>query len=283
MKKTTAITVVLAAVMLAFGCSRHKLIPDKVLGQIFHDALLTNSYIDQNMVSLDSINIYEPIFRSYGYTTDDVRYTIADFSRRKSARLSDVAEHMILLLDREARELNRQVMILDTIDNVARRRATRTLLCDTMIRAMTAADSSKLRFRVGDIGAGDYRISARYTLDSLDRTAGRRVRVEWILPDSSHKLATSGSIQRGRDREFSQTLTVHPTDKYIGLEIDMAHFNSTEKRPTTRMSVDEVRVTYTPPTQQCVEMLFNEQAHLRIFSDTMINMIEARARETASR
>ena len=209
--KKTVILIILVAATLAVGCRRHKIIPDKELGEIFHDALLTNSYIDYRNLDIDSLNIYEPIFERHGYTTDDVRYTIANFSRRKSARLSDVAEYMILLLDREARELNRRVVILDTIDNAARRFASRTLIADTMIRASTAADSSKLRFSVERIPAGEYEISAHYKLDSLDNTAGRRIRVEWVLPDSSRRTATSGTVIRGKSSHFSQTLTVKAT------------------------------------------------------------------------
>lgn len=283
MRRTIIAGALLLGMTLAAGCSRHRIIPDKVLGQIFHDALLTNTYIDVTVASLDSTNIYEPIFERYGYTTEDMRHTIANFSRRKSARLSDVAEHMILLLDREARELNRQVTILDTIDNAARRHATRTLMADTMVRAATAADSSRLRFAIEGLpGAGEYRITARYTLDSLDRTPGRRLRVEWVLPDSSRRLATGSAIQRMRGSEFSHTVTVDENDRFTGMVIDFAHFGVIEgRRPATRMTVERVEVTYTPPTERCVEILFNDQAGLRIFSDSMIGAIERRAGETA--
>lgn len=281
MKKSVILTILVAA-MTVVGCRRHKVIPDKELGEIFHDALLTNSYIDYRNLVIDSLNIYEPIFERHGYTTDDVRYTIANFSRRKSARLSDVAEYMILLLDREARELNRQVTILDTIDNAARRFAARTLLADTMVRATAAADSSKLRFAIERIPAGDYRITARYSLDSLDRTPGRRLRVEWILPDSSRRTATSGTLQRGSGKTFSQTLTVGENDNYMGMEIDFTRSAPTDaRRQPLHMTVEELKVVYTPTAERSVDMLFERQAGLRIFSDTMINMIETRARETA--
>ncbi len=281
--KKSVILIILVAATIAVGCRRHKIIPDKELGEIFHDALLTNSYIDSRNLDLDSLNIYEPIFERHGYTTDDVRYTIANFSRRKSARLSDVAEYMILLLDRESRELNRQVTILDTIDNAARRFASRTLIADSMIRASTPADSSKLRFSIDRISAGDYRISARYTLDSLDAVAGRRLRVEWVLPDSSRRTAASGAVMRGKSSVFSQTLTVADDNDYIGMEIDFDHSTSRDRRRPTRMTIEELNVVHTPPAEKSVDMLFERQAGLRIFSDTMINMIETRAREAADR
>ena len=81
------------------ACARHTIIPDDELAQIFHDAFLTNAYIGSQNVRIDSLNIYEPIFARYGYTTEDVQYTIGNFSKRKSARLGDVVE----LRDRPAR------------------------------------------------------------------------------------------------------------------------------------------------------------------------------------
>ena len=184
MKRVITILLV-AAALAATGCRRYKVIPDRTLGEIFHDAMLTNAYVDNQGVSIDSLNIYEPIFARYGYTTEDVRYTLEEFSRRKSAHLSDVAEYMILLFDREAAELNRQVAVLDTIDNVARRRATRTVLRDTMVRVSKAADTTRLRFVVDNVRTGDYVVSATYSLDSLDKGVGRRYRVYWICSDST--------------------------------------------------------------------------------------------------
>ena len=67
----------------------------------------------------DSLRIYEPIFARYGYTTDDVHYTIGNFSKRKSARLGDVVERAIEMLEREGKIYNQEVAVLDTIDNAS--------------------------------------------------------------------------------------------------------------------------------------------------------------------
>ena len=81
MKRVITILLV-AAALAATGCRRYKVIPDRTLGQIFHDAMLTNAYVDNQGVNVDSLNIYEPIFARYGYTTEDVRYTLEEFSSR---------------------------------------------------------------------------------------------------------------------------------------------------------------------------------------------------------
>ena len=258
------ITILLVAAALAVtGCRRYKVIPDRTLGQIFHDAMLTNAYVDNQGVSIDSLNIYEPIFARYGYTTEDVRYTLEEFSRRKSAHLSDVAEYMILLFDREAAELNRQVAVLDTIDNVARRRATRTVLRDTMVRVSKAADTIRLRFVVDNVRTGDYVVSATYSLDSLDKGVGRRYRVYWICSDSTERIGFGGTVIKGGEHAIHHTLISKPGEPKAQLIIDFNHTGTRKgSTPPPRMTVEDIRVTYTPPTEQCVDALYDELKEL---------------------
>lgn len=274
MKKTIAIVLV-ALMAAATGCRRYKVIPDRTLGQIFHDAMLTNAYVDNQGVNIDSLNIYEPIFARYGYTTADVQYTLEEFSRRKSAHLSDVAEYMILLFDREAAELKRQVAVLDTIDNVAQRRARRTVLHDTMVRASRAADTALLRFVVDGVRTGEYVVSATYSLDSLDKASGRRYRVYWICDDSTERIGFGGAVIKGGERTIRHTLQVKEGEPKAQLVIDLNHFGVRKgPLPATRMTVEDIEVTYTPPAEECVEALYRDQLQVRIFSDSMIRMIE---------
>ena len=76
MKRIVRISLCMLLLVTAGACARHKIIPDDTLAQIFHDAFLTNAYIGSEGVKTDSLRIYEPIFARYGYTTDDVHYTI---------------------------------------------------------------------------------------------------------------------------------------------------------------------------------------------------------------
>ena len=72
---------------LLLACSGYKIIPDEQLALIFHDAFLSNAYMQHRGMRPDSLNLYEPIFAKYGYTTADVQYTIGNFSKRKSLSL----------------------------------------------------------------------------------------------------------------------------------------------------------------------------------------------------
>ena len=221
--------IALVVSFISMGCNKPKVIPDDVLGKIFHDAMLTNSYINNVLVKADSLNIYEPILESYGYTPEDLQNTIVNFSRRKSARLSDVAEHMILLLEREAMVLEKQVSVLDTINNVARRRFTEVLVSDTLVKATTDADSLLLRFEAPVLGTGDYRIECRYTLDSLDKTKGRRYHIDWLHADSTTHSVAAGNLVQGVNRDFNYAYTINKKDERIGLVIT---FDDVQERIT---------------------------------------------------
>ena len=40
------------------------------------------------------------------------------------------------------------------------------------------------------------------------------------------------------------------------------------------MDIHDIKITHMPPTERCVELLFEEQSGLRIFSDSLIRAIE---------
>ena len=168
MKRIFRISLCAFLLLAGAACTRHKIIPDEKLAQIFHDAFLTNAYIGDVRVNIDSLNIYEPIFARYGYTTRDVYYTIGNFSKRKSARLGDVVEMAIDKLEAEGKFYDREVAVLDTIDNVARRTFTRTVYADSLIRVGSLRDTARLRIAV-DVQPGEYELRLKYLVDSLDR------------------------------------------------------------------------------------------------------------------
>lgn len=278
--KHTLTILLLSLVTLLTACSRPKVIPDKELGQIFRDAMLVNAYLTiNNGTNLDSLRVYEPIFAKYGYTAEDMQYTIHNFASRKSANLSDVAEYMILLLDREANDLNLQVAKLDTIENVARRRFTKVILADTAINVREEADSSRLRFVVDRVYPGTYNISSTYALDSLDKAAGRRYRIYFLRKDSTIRSIASNNVPHRRESSFNHRYELKPADSnFMSLVVEMAHFADRKQRTSTRMFIKDIKIAHTPPTEKCVEMLFEEQSGLRIFSDTLIHAIEEGAR-----
>lgn len=180
MKRLIRLFCLIAAATALGSCARDKVIPDEELARIFRDAYLINAYVSDRGVKLDSLELYEPVFSRYGYTAEDVRYTIGNFSRRKSAKLSDVVEQSIRLLEEESAYYKYEVGVLDTIDNVARRRFTRTVYSDSLIRVTRIKDTARLRVRIPDTRPGEYRVSFDYLIDSLDENLAPRMRV-WLV------------------------------------------------------------------------------------------------------
>lgn len=116
------------------GCDGPKVIPDRDLVNIFHDAYVANAYIVEGKIASDSLYIYEPIFNKYGYTMDDLQHTIKTFTERKSAMLSSIMSEVNRRLDEESRAESRKIVVLDTIDNIAKRAYTRTIYSDSLIQ-----------------------------------------------------------------------------------------------------------------------------------------------------
>lgn len=277
--------IILAVALLAMSsCDRRKIIPDEELAAIFHDAVVVNAYIGQKHIRLDSINIYEPIFERYGYTTDDVRYTIASFLRRKSANLSDVVDEMIKSIEDEYDILREEVAKLDTIESVATRRSHRKIMEDSAIVIKTKRDTSKLRYNIDFAGAGDYQVTVAYSIDKNDKSRGRRMTVKKMMQDSS-KHQISSVAMNYRENSFSScnfTISEHEADDIIGFELYFDDFSQASKtmqkkhpRPKiTKMEIKHLMMQYTPTLEQGIEDLYHEQLGIQIFADTLIHSIE---------
>lgn len=263
MKRFLRMAASAAFVLLLSACARHKIIPDDTLAQIFHDAFLTNAYIGSEGVKTDSLRIYEPIFARYGYTTDDVHYTIGNFSKRKSARLGDVVELAIEMLEAEGKYYNREVAVLDTIDNVARRSFTRTVYADSLIRVGSLRDTARLRFSV-DVRPGEYNLSLKYLVDSLDRNEKGLRGVVWLeRRDSTRTNVYTTTLRRDRQENFTRRFTVDTTHRRLW--VDFIEFRGKPQRPS--LTVSDLKIDYTPETSVAVDSLYMQQLDIRIFAD----------------
>ena len=275
MKRLYKLISCLVVVVGMIACSSPKIIPDRVLGKIFHDAMLVNAYVQHNRHHLrDSVNIYEPILDKYGYTVEDMHYTINNFARRKSASLGTVTEYMVNLLNEESELLRIDVAKQDTIDNVARRRFTEVIFHDTAIISKVEADSSRLRISIPHARRGMYRVEGSYTLDAKDKGLGRRYGMSWRQGEDQVRDITSSSMIRGRRSKISTDVWFNDEDSLAdNLYIDFTRFNLRKNRQKKHpITIHELKVTYSPALDDAVEIIFNEQSQMRIFADTMLNL-----------
>lgn len=273
MKQTLRLMFYTLLLFTAGACARHKIIPDDQLAQIFHDSFLANAYFDNSRnLQADSMNIYEPIFARYGYTTADVQYTIGNFSKRKSARLGDVVERAIELLEKEGSYYNREVAVLDTIDNVARRLIKRPVVADTLISVKSLRDTSRLKFWV-DVSPGEYTVRMKYLVDSLDKNElGLRAAIWFEGRDSSRSGNYYTTLRRDREETLFRSFTADSTHRR--LRVDLLNFTSKPLRPS--VTVRDFSVEYTPPTSVAVDSLYQRQLNLRIFADEFLRVVNSK-------
>jgi hypothetical protein len=264
--KNRILLLLLVVLLLPTACKRRTIIPDDELAQIFHDAYLTNAYIEREHIEYDSLNLYAPIFAHYGYTTEDVQFTIGNFSKRKSARLSDVVEAAIDLLEAEGKYYDREVVALDTIRNVAMRLAKRLVLSDSLIRVRSLRDTAKL-YRTLELEPGTYDIAYDYVVDSLDKN-NRLQRKLWVeRHDSTTTNTQYYTMRKKKEEHVTRKLTIDSTARMLHLKL--IHFPDAPKRPS--ITVKNLEIYYTPFEEEAIHELYKQQLNLRIFAKQFLH------------
>lgn len=267
--KRPALLALTLLTLLSGGCKHHTIIPDEELALIFHDAFLANSLLQNRDAKRDSLLVYEPIFERYGYTTEDVRYTIGNFSKRKSARLGDVVELAIARLEAEGELLDRTVAALDTVNSVAQRSSQRIIRRDSVIRVTSLRDTARLRIVLDSVQPGEYRIRTRYEVDSLDRN--RTLRGQAWTEDAQGKQSGLYSIQLRRQREerFDRTLKADTSTRRVVLDFWRPQ-GSERKQP--HITLRDLEISYTLPVDQALDTLYEKQLDIRIFADEFLRI-----------
>lgn len=269
-----ASTVVAIATLLgSVACSGPRVIPDNILIDIFHDAYIANAYIDECNINSDSLYIYEPIFERYGYTMDDLQHTIMTFTERKSAMLSDLMHEVNSRIDAESKVENRKMIILDTIDNIAKRAYTRTIYSDTLIRVKHMRDTTKLRITISDLIPAEYSVSFDYLIDSLDENRNSRIEAYLLTYDTVQTLRHTMMLSRYREASYSRKFkadTVHRE-----LYIDMFYHPETEESKFPDITIKNFKVVRVLDTEQSVDSLYHEQLNLRIINHALMTSFTA--------
>ena len=241
---------IIAALVLC-ACGGPRIIPDKELAEIFHDIYLTNSYVGQNSLNIDSLNIYEPVFAAHGYTADDVQSTIGNFAKRKSARISDVVEVAVEMLRAESRHWRRRIEIRDTIALVAKKKYAETIYSDSLIRVRRIVDTARLRIVIPAIRRGSYEVTYNYLLDSLDRNTGLRTNA-WFVDSAGRQSGTNTRrLTQARRSNITLTLSAPDDQRYLVLAL-----NGYSKELTTpHITIDSLKVTYYLPDEIATERM----------------------------
>lgn len=268
MKRVLIITLTLLCIV---SCARKKEIDDQTLAKIFSEAYISNAYLGINYFNIDSVQIYEPILERYGYTPEDLRYTIGNFSRRKSAQLGRVLKNAEEQIKVFADIYEKEVVILDTIKNVAVRSMQRVVCKDSLISVKELADTSKLKLIVEPLQPGMYSIRYRYTCErekikekgkSKDLSLRGAINIE--TDNGIHKNNYSYNL---RDEEnIRRTITTDTASKRLVITFAKTADQS-KKMKKPNVTVTDLVIEYTPEENLAIDSLFKRYIDIKIFDD----------------
>ena len=256
--------IMLVAALIVVACSGPKVIPDSVLADIFHDAFLVNAYTSEAKITTDSLYIYEPIFQRYGYTVEDLQHTLTTINQRKSSRISNIMKDVSNRLEQEYKAEQRKIVVLDTIDNYAKRAYTRTMYSDSLIRVKKLRDTSKLRISLKDLVEGEYTVSFDYYIDTLDENRNSRVEAYLIVNDTTHQLRHTMMLSRYRNGSYTRKFKVDTQHKE--LFVNMYYHPKNEESKLPDITIRNFKIVRILPTALSVDSLYMEQLNLQIFN-----------------
>ena len=266
--KVSRIIYILATLLVAACSGRAKVIPDKDLVNIFHDAFIANAYMTEANINQDSILLYEPIFKRYGYTMNDLQHTLTTINERKSSRISDIMHDVNDRLDRESKMEQRKMIVLDTIDNLAKRTYTRTMYSDTLIRVKELRDTNKLRISLKDLVEGEYTVSFDYLIDTLDENRNSRVEAYLVIDDTTNALRHTMMLSRFREAKYSRKFKADTQHKE--LYVNMYYHPNNEESKLPDITIRNFKIVRVLPTEVSVDSLYHEQLNISIINHEMM-------------
>ena len=137
------------------------------------------------------------------------------------------------------------------------------MFADSLLRVGSLRDTARLTFSI-DVEPGEYRITAHYLIDSLDRNRRGVKATVWLeKEDGSRAGVYTTSLRRNREETFTRTLTADTVHRR--LHVDLLGFYGRPERPS--MTVSRIRIDHTPPAAEAVERLYDSQLNVRIFAD----------------
>lgn len=233
-------------VVAIYGCSKQQNIPDEDLEKIVHEMFLVNAYASANQINTDSLDIYSPILKKYGYTQDQFFNSLANFQTRKSARFGDILQSALNTLDRESKEYQARVRKKESIDSLLKAECQQELFFKDTIRVNRMADTARLKLRIPVPSSGELLVRFNYTIDTLDKNLRLQTNHE-LLNDEEGRLylmrtnLTSGGVQK----EYKATIVIKEGSQMY--ELTLADYKRRDNEP--HIAFGSIRVIYQPTSQ----------------------------------
>lgn len=245
MKHAIKILLLVAVALLGASCGKTTIIPDDELTNITQEMFLVNAYAAKQKIDTDSIDIYSPILKRYGYNQEDFFNTLANFQKRKSARLSDIIESSIASLESLSEGLERKLRNLAYVDSLAKAECSKEVLWVEKIKVNGFKDTTKLHLTFPIIDRGEYVVSYNYLIDTLDKNL--RLQSNHAIYDNQGRRLhlTRNNLQR--EVRKSYTSIIKPKAGAVEYRLTLADYTRREDEP--HISFDSIRVVYLPPSE----------------------------------
>ena len=108
MLRKTITAIVMTSILLLLSCSRNdRIIPKDVMSGIYYDIYMTDEAVNKEYKyrkMVDTMLLYEPIFKKYGYTTEDYIRSLHYYLARPD-KFEDVFEDTKAMLERRKAQL----------------------------------------------------------------------------------------------------------------------------------------------------------------------------------
>ena len=269
MKRVIICMLILLSVV---SCSRKKVIDDQTLAKIFSEAYISNAYLGIKYFNIDSVQIYEPILDRYGFTPEDFRYTIGNFSRRKSAQLGRVLKDAEEQIKKIADVYEREVVILDTIQNVAVRTMQRVVHKDSLISVKKLADTSKLKLVIDPLQPGMYSVRYKYncTKEQIKEKKGKKkdlsLRGVINIETSTGTHANNYAYNLRDEENIRRTISTDTAAKRLVITFAKPA-DPTQKMRKPNITISDFIIEYTPEENLAIDSLFKRYIDIKIFDD----------------
>ncbi len=239
------VVVVVLSCLAGAGCSRKTIIPDRDLERIAREMYLVNAYATSEKMNTDSLDIYTPILEHYGYTHDDFFNTLANFQKRKSARLSDVIESAIASLESLSEGYEQKLRNLRFVDSLAKAQCSQEVLNIDRIFVKRLRDTTKLQIVLPIHDRGEYVVTYNYYIDTLDKNLRLQSSHEVYDDEGRRSYFNRNMLTRADSTHF--TTTIRPKEGAVEYRLTLADYARREDEP--HIVFDSIRIVYLPPSE----------------------------------
>lgn len=248
MKHAIKILLLVAVALLGASCGKTTIIPDDELTNITQEMFLVNAYAAKQKIDTDSIDIYSPILKRYGYNQEDFFNTLANFTQRKSARFGDIIEAAISSLEWHANDYENKVRNLNYIDSLAQAMCKKEVYFAERVKVTRMKDTARLEINIPIVDKGEYHVKYKYHIDTLDKNSLIQNVVVVVDGNEKNTYNTRNHMTRYTPKEFFMKVMPKPGSQELRLKL--ADYTRKEERPY--ITIDSVSVVYFPPVEEAL-------------------------------